>query len=64
MDESYHIYSKVLVKAKTGSFIMRILLDICLVIYLLACAVLVRAAAISGGLCSGIYSEPARDHSL
>lgn len=28
---------------------MRILLDICLVIYLLACAVLVRAAAISGG---------------
>ena len=49
MDESYHIYSKVLVKAKTGSFIMRILLDICLVIYLLACAVLVRAAAISGG---------------
>ena len=41
MYESYHIYSKVLVKAKPGSFIMRILLDICLVIYLLACAVLV-----------------------
>lgn len=54
MENTYLMNSKLYVKPKPASFIFRILLDICLVVYLLASIVMILFEGISIGIVGGI----------
>lgn len=59
MGKSYLMHSKLYVKAKTGSFVLRILLNICLAVYLLASIIIIIFDGISisivGGMCLAAF---------